>query len=133
MTRVLCVTMDFHLMSGVTQAFPEPKFAITHLSSLDTEFSSVTTLWDVLIFDLDTVEEQSLTREYLNNAMQRAERTIALVSSRRDSFRAMLDETDAVILHSPTTTGELVLVLNRILRPRQGPENSCRFTSGATL
>ena len=133
MIRVLCVTVDSNLMSGVTQAFPELKFEITHVSSLAAEVSPTATLWAVLILDLDTVAEETITGEYLKKVMQHSKRTVALVSSRRDATRTLLNETDAIVLHSPTTTGEIVLVLNRILRPRSSPENSCRSSSGATL
>ncbi len=131
MLRVLCVTLDTNLMSGVTQAFPELNFDVTQLTSLTV--SATTQRWDILILDLDTVEEHQLTSAFLNGAMRNARKAIALVSSRRDSFRPLLMDTDAVVLHSPTTAGELVLVLNRFLRPRPGSENSCRSNSGATL
>ena len=131
MLRVLCVTLDQNLMNGVTQAFPELKFEVTQLSSLG--ISASTQTWDVLILDLDTVEEQQLTASFLESTMRKVRKTIALVSSRRDAYRPLLMDTDAVVLHSPTTAGELVLVLNRFLRPRPRSENSCRSNSGATL
>jgi DNA-binding response OmpR family regulator len=131
MLRVLCVTSDAHLMSGVTQAFPEFNFEVTQLTSLTV--SATSQKWDIFILDLDTVEAGQLTSEFLRGAMRNVRKTIALVSSGRDSFRPLLMETDAVVLHSPTTAGELVLVLSRFLRPRPGSQNSCRSNSGATL
>lgn len=118
MLNLLCVTQEAHLINGVTHAFPEFDFKIKVVGSLEACAFATDEMWDVLIFDTNGItSEPSRLLYQLEPVRAHAQNFIAVVSPRHSSAEANLRQSGMVVLHRPITTGELVLTLNRVLRP----------------
>lgn len=116
MSKVLFLTRDSHLSEQLPRIFAELDLEVEAKSDTTPLLDhGVPTRWKAVILDLDILTSDEQATDVLK-ALPNPKMTVMLVPTRLRHLEATARMTGALVLHKPSTVGEVGLALRILLK-----------------